>query len=424
MKSILFPVLLFSTLHLTAQTESIRIRANIKTGQPGYTGDLPLVMFSNVSDENLWKKTEFEITGFPEDGKEWIRKSIWFQTYQWAYQNYKAGKLDSARFAGLMKNWDFDTLPGKYTAREIASATTMLFRRNENGQIEYYLDTDADRDFSDEKLHLAFPKLMYNQIDSALPYAPVIDYELFLDGKIERGSAPLIVEEYGDFLTYTMPVYAEAVLGNDTLIINSSYPDFHRIKLSEKRDLNPMSIRYDGAKNKEGERVKYSGQWYTIDHFHRVSNELVLQVVDTLKDTISATKGFYAPDFNFKEMISGKKMSLSDLKGKYVLLDFWGTWCTPCVASIPRLVSLTKDLKNKPFEILSIAVASNREDFDKLKEKYGMEWLHSWQPHTDGVVDTYHVNTYPTFVLIDPKGKIVGFDLSHDQVLEILENQN
>ncbi len=390
----------------------------------GYTWELPLVMFSNLSDQNSWKKTEFEIKGFPEDGKVWYRKSIWFQTYQWAYQNYKLGRLDSARFAGLMASWKFDTLAGEYTAREIASTTTMLFRKNKNGQIEYYVDTDADRDFSDEVLYTAFPKLMYNQIDSALPYAPVIDYELFLDGKVERSSVPFIVEEYGDYLTYTIPVYAEAVLGKDTLIINTPKPNFRRIMLSEKADLNSASIRNDGAKNEEGERVNYSGQWYTIDHFDRATMELVLEVVDATKDTISATKGFYAPDFSFNEMISEQKMSLSDLKGKYVLLDFWGTWCKPCIAGIPDLVSLKEELKNQPFEILSIACSSQMEGFEALRAKHGLDWLHMWHPRDESVVSDYNVDSYPSMFLIDPKGKIVGYNLSMEEIKGIVKNQN
>lgn len=410
---------LFGTFAFS-QSETIRVKAELKTGQLGYTGQGPLVAFRNMSDQNPWKKTEFEITGIPEDWTEWYRQEVWFQTYQWTYQNHKGGKIDSARFAGLMETWQFDTLPGEFTSQEIGSVTTVIFRKTEGDKVEFYVDTDLDHDFSDEHLQTVLPSLKFHQIDSVLHYAPVINYELYLDGKVERKQVPLVFEEYGKWLLYTMPVYAEAILGEDTLIVNTAKPDFKEIMVSQLREIDLGANRNAGHRAESGARVKYSGQWYIIDHFDRAKMELVLEVVDITKDTISPNIGFYAPDFSFKEMDSGNEMKLSDLKGKYVLLDFWGTWCKPCLAGIPDLVELKENLKEEPFEILSIAVSSQLESFDILKEKHGMDWLHAWHPGHDGVAKEYNVTGYPTMVLIDPKGKVLGYEIGISQVKELV----
>ncbi|WP_417609690.1 TlpA family protein disulfide reductase [Owenweeksia hongkongensis] len=424
MRTIIIAIFCLFGTFAFSQSEKIRVQAELKTGQLGYTGHGPLVAFKNISEQNPWKTTEFEITGVPQDWTDWYRQEVWFQTYQWTYQNYKAGKVDSARYAELMEVWQFDTIRGEFTSQEIGSVSTVIFMKtNKDDKVEFYADTDLDHDFSDERAQTVFPSLEFHQIDSVLPYAPVVDYELYLDGKVERMQVPFIFEEYGKWLLYTMPLYAEAILGDDTLIVNTSKPDFKEITVSRLSEIDLGANRNNGQKAERGARVKYSGQWYVIDHFDRAKMELVLEVVDTTKDTISPNKGFYAPDFTFNEMTSGKEMKLKDLKGKYVLLDFWGTWCAPCIAEIPDLVELKEELKEVPFEILSIAVSSNRESFDVLKEKHGMDWLHAWQPRQDGVVDEYYVHGYPTFVLLDPKGKVLLYSNTSAEVKEVVQNQ-
>lgn len=414
---------LFGTIAFS-QSETIRVKAEIKTGQLGYTGHAPISAFKNLSERNPWKKTEYKIYGVPE-GEGWYRTSVWFQTYQWTYQNYKQGKIDSARFAELMESWRFDTVPGQYSSKEVLSSSVLIYRKTEGGSVEYYVDTDGDRDFSDEKMYYAIKGLNYSKVDSVLDFVPEVTYELYLNGEAERNTVPFIVEQghfknMGDYITYTMPVYAEAIIGEDTIIVNTSKADFEEIAVSKLSEIDQNAKRNTGKKIEKGGRVKYAARWYTIDHFDRSSNELVLRVVDTKTDTVSASKGFYAPDFRFEEMDSGKKLKLSDLQGKYVLIDFWGTWCKPCVGAIPELVSLKEELKDEPFELLSIACFSEMESFESLRATHGMKWLHMWHPSHDGIAKEYNVTGYPTMVLIDPKGKILGYDIGIGQVKELL----
>ncbi len=428
MKSAIFTFLICWSIPAISQTETIRLKAEVKTGQPGYTGIAPIASFRNLSDSNPWKKTEYEISGIPEGWTEWFRESIWFQTYQWTYQNYKMGKMSADRFGSLMDSWGFDTVAGQYSSKPIACETTMIYRKTNDGKVEYMVDTDVDHDFGDEKVYEAIPNLKYSQIDSLVAFAPVLSYELFIEGRIEKRQTPFIVKKseisgVGDIITHTMPTYAEVTIGTDTLIVNSGRPDFSRIMVSRKAELDPNSSRFLGKKLENGSRAKYDGKWYTIMDFDLVRNELVLEMIDITKDTIAANEGFYAPDFEFDEMISGHHISLSDLKGKYVLLDFWGTWCKPCIKGIPDLVELKEDLKEEPFEIISIAIASDREAFDILKDKHGMNWLHAWHPTHQGFKKDYNIDSYPTVFLLSPKGKIVGYNLSTAQVKAMVRAQ-
>ncbi len=395
----------------------------------GYTGITPIASFKDMSDQSPWKKTEYEITGIPEDWTEWYRKSVSFQWRQWIYQNYKSRGISEEKVSSLMKRWELDTIAGQFCSLPITCETTFIFRKLEDGNVEYIVDTDGDHNFSDEKLYISFPNLKYNQMDSSLPHTPWVHYEMYLNREIVRDSVPFIVEKghfdnMDDYITYAMPVYAESISGADSLIVNAMSPDFLYSKISLRKDLDPASERFLGQKTEEGSRIKLKNGWYTFVGFDRASKEIILTKVDVTTDTIYPSVGFYAPDFNLKELGTEQELRLADYKGKYVLLDFWGTWCKGCVQALPGMVKMKENLKNFNFEIVSVACFSNMENYKELKAKYGMNWLHTWQMTKDGVIADYAVENYPSMFLIDPKGKIVGYNLSMEEVKGIVKNQN
>ena len=116
-----------------------------------------------------------------------------------------------------------------------------------------------------------------------------------------------------------------------------------------------------------------------------------------------------APDFTAKTL-DGGEVRLADLRGKFVLLDFWATWCGPCIAEMPNLRAVHEALQADPrFVLLSLSVDEDREALVKFlaKEKPGWRqgWLGKWQETK--VPDTYGVEGIPAFFLIGPDGKLI-----------------
>lgn len=123
-----------------------------------------------------------------------------------------------------------------------------------------------------------------------------------------------------------------------------------------------------------------------------------------------------APDFT-KPDINGKRVSLSEFRGKYVLLDFWGSWCGPCRAANPHLKELYAKYASKGFEIVGVASekVSGQEQAEKMwkaaVEKDGLTWtnlLNNEQTMQQDVTAMYSIEGYPTQILLDQQGKIIA----------------
>lgn len=135
-----------------------------------------------------------------------------------------------------------------------------------------------------------------------------------------------------------------------------------------------------------------------------------------LKNYINAPKliapGKAAPNFSQRDTLY-RMVSLKDFRGKYVLLDFWASWCAPCRAENPNLVKTFNRYKGKNFTILGISLDNNRSKWIEAINKDSLTWTHIsdlkfWD---NSIVKKYAIESVPSNILLDPKGKIVAINL-------------
>ena len=132
----------------------------------------------------------------------------------------------------------------------------------------------------------------------------------------------------------------------------------------------------------------------------------------SIEDNISGRKqsaiGNTVNDFTLNDP-KNNPMKFSSLKGKYVLIDFWGSWCGPCHTAFPRLKELYGKYHDKGFEILGIATESNTDAWTKDIVKSELPWLQMVDDKTNNVSQKqFAVTEYPTTILIGPDGRIIG----------------
>ena len=132
--------------------------------------------------------------------------------------------------------------------------------------------------------------------------------------------------------------------------------------------------------------------------------------------------GDTAPEIAFPDP-SGKVIPLSSLRGKYVLIDFWASWCGPCRAENPNVVRMYKKYKDKGFEIYGVSLDMSKEQWVQAIQQDGLGWIHVsdlgyWNSQ---VVPLYDLTGIPSTVLLDKEGKIIAKELRGESLEAKLE---
>lgn len=123
------------------------------------------------------------------------------------------------------------------------------------------------------------------------------------------------------------------------------------------------------------------------------------------------TTAALAPDFALSDM-RGNRVALSDFRGKWVVLDFWGSWCGWCIKGFPELKEAYTTYAGR-LEIVGIDCNDTPEAWRKAVERYELPWVQLYNSKSDGVKELYGVQSFPTKVIIDPEGRIRKVCIGH-----------
>ena len=117
-------------------------------------------------------------------------------------------------------------------------------------------------------------------------------------------------------------------------------------------------------------------------------------------------KGSVAPDFTLND-INGNPLALSSLRGKWVVLDFWGSWCVWCIKGMPKMKEYYAKYQDK-LEILGVDCNDTVEKWKEAVAKHEIPWLHVYwdKEKGDNPLELYHVDSFPTKIILDPEGRI------------------
>lgn len=149
----------------------------------------------------------------------------------------------------------------------------------------------------------------------------------------------------------------------------------------------------DGYYEKASAIITDKEKWATIDSKYKQLTRL--------------EKGRPAPDFELKNM-QGESISLDDFKGNVVYLDFWASWCRPCIEEMPAFKKLQEDFAASNIKFVSIGIESKKESLEKLIQAQGLEGIHLFDPaQEEDLKKRYNVEGIPRYVLIDSDGKMI-----------------
>lgn len=212
-----------------------------------------------------------------------------------------------------------------------------------------------------------------------------------------------------------------------------------------------LGEQYNWLFNDMGERIKLLMKMnqhtpvlmYALDYLHPIKDKtLILAEISRLSkaypwlaeakqkkedmvraEAIAKKTGIGATAIDFTQNnTAGKPVKLSDYRGKYVLLDFWASWCGPCRAENPNVLDNYEKYHSKGLEILGVSLDDKKDAWLKAIKDDGLEWAHvsdlkGWK---NEVAKEYNIRAVPSNFLIDKEGKIVAVDLRGEELTQKL----
>lgn len=291
-------------------------------------------------------------------------------------------------------------------------------------------------------LNLNFEQYLFQDIEVELYVAELsIYFEVYRGGKIKQENRPFVLSYMADeglislglaYNEYLTGVWSTDSFSFDVALLESSYKAQHKTNPYTMLliDLNKDGYfdSEDGSNEayKTNELFNISGITWEIDSLYTDGSFIQLVKPDTSVLPITALRsGERAPNFS-ATTINGTNIELKDFQGKYVLIDFWGTWCGPCIDEIPNLKKAYNEYNSKGFEIIGIATDDNATRVKDFVEENDLQWPQIFEEHLseEAIINNlYDVQGYPQQYLVGPDGTILysGFEIREENLLAKLE---
>jgi len=294
---------------------------------------------------------------------------------------------------------DYVSLHGKISNSD--SKTITIMGRN----FQKVIPVNEDGTFKDTmKVTNGFHGFKYNSKQSTIYLKNGFDLKLNFDTKDFPKSITYAGEgsPTNEYLIMKMAYVTEKNLMNPDALLSLPKEDFEKKIEETTKDFKDM---LDDAKDIDPdflEQEKESNNKF-LDYY--TSNyTMKAEYANKIK------KGVESPKFNYPDT-NGKNVSLDDLKGKYVYVDVWATWCGPCKREIPFLKKLDKEYKGKDIAIVSMSIdkMADKEKWLKMvkDENLGGIQIMADKDWNSDFVKAYNIRGIPRFILIDKEGKIL-----------------
>ena len=429
-------ICLISNISLAQLPDTIRIKTERVKGYGPFERSASFVQ--PLPEDNPWLKSIPDYKGILDNLEYLMFATEQTDFLQYTYQSYYKNQISNEVFESCKDSWNWNPSSSDYTKDLIKVNIGVVAGYDSLGKLKIKVDKNNNYDFSDDEYFTLPEKLpgqnWWGRYSDLLPFE--VSYEYY-DGSSIKTSKTWIYMDYfitmynstqerpnpivltfglaehhlGDFIINGIKYYA--AVGSD----RATFRDNYKIKLwNEKDNIDSISSQANISRNGF---VKIENNYYRFNFVSANGSEIILIKDRSVLERGGNQVGFKAINFVSKTL-SGDVIELDKLSGKYVYLDFWGTWCAPCREEIPILKSIYSEYQNENFELNGIA-NDNFEELQDFINKQEISWEQILQSEDKSIIADYGVTGYPTTFLIDPEGKIISKNIRAVELSEKLK---
>ncbi|SMC46981.1 TlpA family protein disulfide reductase [Pedobacter africanus] len=415
-------ILLFLVLiNLCSFAQTVKIPLSNKIGEYGI-GNLyrPAWKVTGISEYKGYDTTRYE---------KWAIAEIKFNTMQAYLEDMINKKIPKATYEYFLKN--DHAIDTSYLYKNTISRNLIGVFIGLKDHLKYVIvDKNGNKNFNDDSI-LVF------DLDKKKIYPETEVYIDYFDGEqIRQAQIPFTVDAYNEgssiddalkpTIAFVDRSYKQGIYndGHSKWTITVDNPHFFLYK-NEMFSLcidpagKPESVN-DRYIHSRRDSIPIGKKLYTVKSL--INDTLCLSYIAPYLESMGQTNTT-APEITGKDLLTNKKISLNKKRGQYVLLDFWGSWCKPCIAALPKLLEIHNKYKRSGLQVVSVAF-DHKKDLDKVKmliNEHNLMWEHLFVDRAGAqeITKNYRVQIYPTTILINPNGKVVFRGTGEKSLIEI-----
>jgi thiol-disulfide isomerase/thioredoxin len=404
MKHYLVVVFVLISFKTTFAQNIIKETVNYYSGFGGFRPS-----YTPLSDDN---KEAYKIKGMPLNWTKITISKIIVDYNQYYIQNFRDKTLSGETRSNMVNaGWKFDEK--KALNFNSKCFFYVLSGIDSLGLKAVIIDNDNNLDFSNNASFYPLTEKNDTSILSKNIIQVKVDKNSF--GQKKSVCIPFLVVNINGILNYSIPFYSLSNFKIDNL--SYSFKSSHQYLVNATFTNTQLKIDNQDKLYYIDDIIIINGKGYKNLGNNYQENSYSIEKLDRIDNIESAAIGFIRPNFN-ELNLNGELVNLDTFKNKYLYLDFWATWCSPCLKEIPELLALYKNSDKSKLSILGITVDQKLNLLNDylIRNKIPWDTINSNQ-----IADLYRVSSLPSNFLINPSGQIIKMNISIKELEQFLK---